>query len=115
MKNFLWVFALLCFELNADYVKKTIAVCADAESIEALHAFTKEHAIEKGGLELEMWLMQNDCKVIDKKTAIKVMNYTGETQRILKVLLKKSGEIVYTPNRGIQIEQPGQKNVIYKF
>ncbi len=115
MKYILGLLLCACFELNADYVKKTIAVCADEQTIEELELFTKDHAIEEGGMELEMWLIKHECKVIDKKTAVSVIGYTGKEHRVLKLLLKQSGEIVYAPSKGIQVEQPGQKNVIYKF
>jgi len=106
---------LLSLSLQADYVKKTIGVCSSEETLLELQEYAKEHMLEKGGLELEMWLMSHDCKIIDKHTKIEVLDYTGKRTEVLKVLLKKSGDIVYTINKGIQIEQPGQKNILYKF
>ena len=65
--------------------------------------------------EIEHWIMKNDCKVIDKNTQIEVLDYTGKKKVVLKVKLKESGEIMYALSKAIQIEQPGQKNVIHKF
>lgn len=115
MKITLLLSILLALSLQADYVKKTIGVCSSAETLLELEKYSKTHILEKGGLELEMWMMSHDCKIIDKKTKIEVLDYTGKRTEVLKVLLKKTGDIVYTLNKGIQIEQPGQKNVIYKF
>ena len=115
MRHILILTVLLGLSLHADFVKKTIAVCALEETVAELKEYSKEHVVEKGGLELELWLLNHDCKVIDKKTAIEVLDYTGKKTEVLKLMLKKTGEVVYTQNKGIEIEQPGQKNVIYKF
>ncbi len=106
---------LLGLELSADYVKKTIAVCSDKDKVFELREFAKKENIDKGGVEVELWLMNHECRVIDNKTRIEVLEYKGKEQEVLKLLLKDSGDIVYAPNRGIQIEQPGQKDIIYKF
>ncbi|PHR59434.1 MAG: hypothetical protein COA44_00380 [Arcobacter sp.] len=115
MKHILLLSILLALSLEADYVKKTIGVCSSQETLLELNEYSKTHLLEKGGLELELWLMSHDCKIIDKNTQVEVLDYTGKKTEILKVLLKKTGDIVYTLNKGIQIEQPGQDNIIYKF
>lgn len=115
MKYTLLLSILLTLSLQADYVKKTIGACSSEETLRDLEAYTKDHMLEKGGLELEMWLMGHNCRILDKKTNVEVLDYTGKRTEVLKVLLKKTGDIVYTINKGIQIEQPGQKNILYKF
>ena len=115
MRYTLLLTLFLGLSLQADYVKKTIGACSSVEALLELQEYKKEHVLEKGGLELEMCLMSHDCKIIDKKTQIEVLDYTGKKTEVLKIMLKKSGDVVYTINKGIQIEQPGQKNVIYKF
>jgi len=115
LKYILIIMIMLGLDLSADYVKKTIAVCASEGMMRELSEYSKEHLVEKGGLEVELWLMKHECKLIDKNTAIEVLDYRGKRTDILKLKLRRSGEVVYTLNRGVQIEQPGQKNVIYKF
>ena len=115
MKYTLILTILLGLNLNADYIKKTIAACAAEETISELQAYASEHKIEKGDLDLELWLMNHECQIIDKKTKIEVLGYTGEKSDVIKLLLKETGNIVFAPNKGVQIEQPGQKNIIYKF
>jgi len=115
MKFILLTSLLFTLTLQADYVKKTVGACASEEMFLELQEYSKEHVLEKGGLELEMWLMGHNCQVLTKKTAVEVLDYTGKKEEVLKVLLKKTGDVVYTTNKGIQIEQPGQKNILYKF
>ena len=105
---------LLGLNLNADYVKKTTAVCDNENTLLELADYQKT-IVSKDTLELEMWLMGHDCKIIDNKTKIQVLDYTGKITGILKIKLKKDNSIVYGLGRAIQIEQPGQKNIIYKF
>jgi len=106
---------LLIGYAQADYIKKTIGVCSSKENMEELKMYTKDHALAKGGLETELWLLDHECKVIDKNTKIDVLDYKGKEQEILKLRLKESGEIVYAFEKGVQVEQPGDKNIIYKF
>lgn len=115
MKTILIVMILLGLDLSADYVQKTIVVCASEKTFTEVLEYSKDHVMEKGGLDIELWLMNHECKIIDKKTEIEVLDYTGKTMEFLKLKLKKTGEIVYSRKHGVQIEQPGQKNVIYKF
>jgi len=114
MRTILLLTLLLTFA-QADYIKKTIGVCHSKESMKDLKEYAKKHILEKGGLEVELWLLKHDCKIIDKNTKIDVLDYTGKQQEILKLRLKASNEIVYAFNKGIQVEQPGEKNIIYKF
>ena len=114
MKTIL-ILTLLLTYIQADYIKKTIGVCKSKERMADLKTYAKEHILEKGGLEVELWLLNHECKIIDKNTKIDVLDYKGEEQEILKLRLKDSGEVVYSFNKGVQIEQPGQKNIIYKF
>ncbi|HIC43924.1 MAG TPA: hypothetical protein EYO73_06425 [Sulfurimonas sp.] len=115
MKAILFLSILLTLGVHADYVKKTIGVCSSEETLIELKTYSKTHILEKGGIELEMWMMAHNCKIIDKNTKIQILDYTGKNSEVLKVLLKQTGDIVYTTNKGIQIEQPGQDNIIYKF
>mgnify|MGYP000191405970 CR=1 FL=1 len=106
---------LFGLELSADYVKNTAAACSSEETITALKEQIDTKKVALDGIEMELWLMKNDCKVIDKKTQIEVLDYTGKKKKILKIKLKKTGEVRYGLSKAIQIEQPGQKNVIHKF
>lgn len=117
MKSIMILVVLFGLGLHADRVKKTVTVCSEEATITELREYAKTHSIDKvkGGVELELWLMSHNCKIIDNKTEIEVLDYTGKKNQILKIRLKKTGDIVYGMNKGIQIEQPGQKNVIYKF
>jgi hypothetical protein len=101
--------------LLADRVKETAAVCMSAETIAELREYRDVQKHVKDSLDMELWLMSHDCKVIDKKTEIEVLDYTSKQKEIVKIQLKKTGEVVYGLSKAIQIEQPGQKNVIYKF
>ena len=102
---------LLGLNLSADYVKHTAVGCASPETIQRIDG--KKATLDAS--ELELWLMKNNCKVIDKKTLIEVLDYSGKKQMNLKLKLKKTGEILYSQSKAIQIEQPGQKNIIHKF
>ena len=115
MRFTLMVTILLGLELSADYVKETAAVCADEATVIELAKRAKAQNVKRDGVEMELWLMSHDCKVIDKKTPIEVLDYTGTEKKIVKIRLKKSNEIVYAHSKAIQIEQPGQKNIIHKF
>lgn len=115
IKFALILITLFGLELSADYVKKTAAACSEEETINTLQKGMDAKKIAQDGLEMELWLMKHDCKIIDKKTQIEVLDYTGKKQRILKIKLKETGEVVYGLSKAIQIEQPGQKNVIHKF
>jgi hypothetical protein len=115
LKYILIVTILLGLNLNADYIKQTIAACNAEETVAQLQEYAKKHKIEKGDLELELWLMKHECQILDKKTKIEVLEYTGKKKEHVKLLLKESGDIVFAHHKGIQIEQPGQKNIIYKF
>ena len=106
---------LFGLELFADYVKNTAAVCEDEKTVLELIERKKLKNSQLDGLEMELWLMNHGCKVIDKKTKIEVLDYTGVEKEVLKIRLQKSNEIVYGHSKAIQIEQPGQKNVIHKF
>jgi hypothetical protein len=101
--------------LCADRVKETAAVCMSAETIAELREYRDVQKHPKDSLDMELWLMKHDCKIIDKKTEIEVLDYTGKKKDIVKIQLKETGEVVYGLSKAIQIEQPGQKNVIYKF
>ena len=101
--------------LQADRIKKTLVVCSSIESVVELKEYSKEHSMKEDALDMELWLMNHECKIIDSKTEIEVLDYTGNKKEILKIRLKKTGEVVFGLSKGIQIEQPGQKNVIYKF
>lgn len=114
--KFLVTIMLFCgMGLFADRVRETAAVCTSAETIVELREYrdVKEHV--KDSLDMELWLMKHDCKIIDKKSEIEVLDYTGKKKDIVKIQLKMSGEVVYGLSKAIQIEQPGQKNIIYKF
>jgi len=102
-------------DLFADRVKETAAVCMSAETIAELREYRDVQKHAKDSLDMELWLMKHDCKIIDKKTEIEVLDYTGKKKDVVKIQLKKTGEVVYGLSKAIQIEQPGQKNVIYKF
>ena len=115
IKFALILMTLFGLELSADYVKKTAIACSEEETIRTLNDSVDAKTIAQNGLEMELWLMKNNCKVIDKKTQIEVLDYTGKKQMILKIKLKKTGEVVYGRSKAIQIEQPGQKNIIHKF
>ena len=106
---------LFALGLQADRVIKTAVVCTSAETVTQLKEYRKAHQGQKDGFDMELWLMSHDCKVIDKKTEIEVLDYTGKQREIVKIQLKKTGEVVFGLSKAIQIEQPGQKNVIYKF
>jgi len=115
MKCIAIVTILLGTSLCADYLRETMAVCDEATTLTQLQGYSKTHKVSKDSVEMEMWLMSHNCKVIDRKTEIEVLDYTGKKTEILKIKLKKTGAVVYGFNKGIQIEQPGQKNVIMKF
>ncbi len=102
-------------ELMADRVKKTMTVCSEEATVNELTEYTEAKKMAEDGLNLELWLMGHNCKVIDNKTQIEVLDYTGKKKEIVKIKLKQSGEIVYGLSKAIEIEQPGQKNIIYKF
>lgn len=106
---------LFALGLHADRVKKTLAVCASEKSVVELAEYSKVHPVEEDALGMGLWLMKHDCKIIDNKTEIEVLDYTGKKKEIVKIRLKKTGDVVFGQSKGIQIEQPGQKNVIYKF
>lgn len=115
MKYFLIIMIFFGMDLFADRVKETAAVCKTAETIAELREYRDVQKHAKDGLDMELWLMGHDCKVIDNKTEIEVLDYTGKQKDIVKMQLKDTGEVVYGLSKAIQIEQPGQKNVIYKF
>lgn len=109
------IMLMLSLNVSADYVKKTTAVCQDEKTILELSEKFVAEDVAKDALEMEMWLMGHNCKIIDKKTAIEVLDYTGKNTGVIKIKLKKSGAIVYGKGKGVQIEQPGNKNIIHKF
>ena len=115
MRYFLIIMVFFGMDLFADRVKETAAVCSSAETMSQLREHREANKDQKNGFDMELWLMSHDCKVIDKKTEIEVLDYTGKQKGIVKIQLKKTGEVVYGFSKAIQIEQPGQKNVIYKF
>ena len=115
MKFILMFMMVLTLNLSADYVKKTMAVCADEDTMLELLVILDKKEVDTDALEQEMWLMSHNCQIIDKKTAIEVLDYTGKKTGIIKIKLKKKGEIVYGTGKAVQIEQPGDKNIILKF
>ncbi len=115
MRFVLVLIALFGFELLADRVKETMTVCSEETTINELTEYTDTKKMAEDGLDLELWLMKHSCKVIDNKTQIEVLDYTGKKKEIVKIKLKQSGEIVFGLSKAIEIEQPGQKNIIYKF
>ena len=115
MRYFLIIMVFFGINLFADRVIETAAVCTSAEMIAELREYRDVQKHAKDGLDMELWLMNHDCKVIDKKTEIEVLDYTGKKKEIVKIQLKKTGEVVFGLSKAIQVEQPGQKNVIYKF
>jgi len=115
MKYILAIMLMLSLNVSADYVKKTMAVCDEEETVYALDSKFDAEKVKKDGVEMEMWLMSHNCKVIDKKTEITVLNYTGKKTGVVKIKLVKTGEVVFGQGKNVQIEQPGDKNTIYKF
>jgi len=115
MKYILAIMLMLSVNVYADYVKKTMAVCVEEKAILELDDHVEVKEIAKDGLELEMWLMSHNCKIIDKKTEITVLDYTGKKTGILKIKLVKTGEVVFGQGKSVEIEQPGNKNIIHKF
>ena len=115
MKYIAMLTILLTAGLYADYVKKTMAVCDEVQTVIELQEYRDTHKASKDAVEIELWLMSHNCRIIDRKTAIEVLDYTGKRENVLKIKLKATGAVVYGLNKGIQIEQPGQKNVIMKF
>ena len=76
--------------------------------------------------ELPAWLDEATFKRTYEKAVVEatrigylrqnsVDSITGKNKEILKIRLKKTEEVVFGRSKGIEIEQPGQKNVIYKF
>jgi len=112
MKYTLTLLLLLGLSLNADYVKKTTAVCDDADTLLELAELSKQENMAAGSLELEMWLTGHNCKIIDRKTSVEILDYTGKATGIIKVKLKEENDVVYGLGKAFQIEQPGQKNII---
>ncbi len=115
MKTIWIVMILLGMDLYADRVKETAAVCSSAETMGQLREYREEKKLKNDSMDMELWLISHDCKIIDSKTEIEVLDYTGKTKEIVKIMLKKTGEVVFGLSKAIQIEQPGQKNIIYKF
>ena len=115
MRFALILMILLGLELSADRVKKTMSVCSEEATVLELMEYKEAKKMSEDGLNLELWLMSHNCKIIDKKTEVEVLDYTGKKKEIVKIMLKKTGEVVYGLSKAIEIEQPGQKNVIYKF
>jgi len=115
MRYILAIMLILSLDLSADYVKKTMAVCDEETSVLDLANKVEVQENLKDGLEMEMWLMSHNCKLIDNNTEIKVLDYTGKKTGVIKLKLVKTGEIVFGPGKAVQIEQPGDKNTILKF
>ncbi|MDF1882081.1 hypothetical protein JHD50_12360 [Sulfurimonas sp. MAG313] len=114
--KYLLILTILCvLNLQADYVKKTTAVCKTKQMVIDLREYSGASLEAKDPLELELWLLSHECKIITKKVAIEVLDYTGKEIEVIKIRLKKSGEVVYTYGQAIQIEQHGQNDIIYKF
>ena len=106
---------LLGVSLSADYVKSTMAVCPDEDTVlELIHEY-EVNDVKADAMKLEMWLMGHNCKIIDNKTPIQVLNYTGKKTGIIKMKLKTEGDIVFGQGKDVHIEQSGDKNTIYKF
>jgi len=115
MKYILVIMLMLSLNVSADYVKNTMAVCPDEETVlDMIHEY-QVHDVSGDAFELEMWLMGHNCKIIDNKTPIEVLDYTGKKIGIIKLKLKKDGDIVFGQGKDVQIEQSGDKNTIYKF
>ena len=115
MRFALILMVLLGSVIWADRVKKTMSVCTEESTVHELMEYTEAKKMSEDGLSLELWLMGHGCKIIDSKTAIEVLDYTGKKKEVVKIKLKKTGEVVFGLSKAIEIEQPGQKNVIYKF
>ena len=115
MKYILAIMLMLSLNVSADYVKKTMAVCDEEETVLELSSIAESERMAKNGLNAELWLMSHNCKVIDKKTEITVLDYTGKKTGVIKIKLVKTGEVVFGQGKNVQIEQPGDKNTIYKF
>jgi len=115
MRFVLILMMLFAIELSADRVKETMTVCAEESTVYELREYTEAKKMSEDSLNLELWLMGHECKIIDKKTEIEVLDYTGKKKEVVKIKLKKTGEVVFGLSKAIEIEQPGQKNVIYKF
>lgn len=103
---------LLGINLSADYVKKTMAVCDEEATILELAQYSEANEAAKDAMQMEMWLTGHNCRIIDRKTEIEVLDYTGKITGIIKIKLKKSGDVVYGRGASVEIEQPGQKNII---
>jgi hypothetical protein len=115
MKLSLIFILLLGVNVYADYVKKTVAACSEAKTLNWFHSDPELAVLQQDAIAMELWLIKHDCKVIDRKTAIKVLDYVGKKKIMLKISLTKSGEIMYVLSKDVQIEQPGQDNIIHKF
>ena len=115
MKYLFVMMFLVGTSVYADYVKNTMAVCPDEETVLELINEYEIGDVSGDALKLEMWLMGHNCKIIDNKTGIEVLDYTGKKTGIIKLKLKKEGDIVFGQGKDVQIEQSGDKNTIYRF
>ncbi len=115
MRYILAIMLILSLNVSADYVKKTMVICDEEKTVFELDTKVEAEEMRKDGVDMELWLMSHNCKVIDKNTEIKVLDYTGKKTGVIKLKLIKTGEIVFGPGKAVEIEQPGNKNIILKF
>ena len=76
MRYILAVMLILSLNVSADYVKKTMVICDEEKTVFELDTKVEAEKIRKGGVDMELWLMSHNCKVIDKNTEIKAIGKT---------------------------------------
>lgn len=61
---------------------------------------------------LNQYAIANDCKFSSSVDAIEAIDYDPATDKTLfiKILVKRSGDILYAKRHHLLIEQPGKKN-----
>lgn len=102
----LLVSSLTSYSLYGDSVKMSALACPSI-------ALLTPSVDMDDSLELERYAIHNGCKVISKDTQVHVVDYAKNSKTIyVKIKLLQSGELLYTKQKNILIEQGGTKNIM---
>jgi len=107
--KYLFILLALFLVLNADKINKKTLACPDIDKL-------KKAPVHEGAdpLDLNMYIIANDCKIISKDTEIEATGYDprNSTEIYQKIIDKKSGKTFYILRSSIFVEQGGKKNIL---
>ena len=105
----LFLFSLLTSFLLADYVKGETLACPSISTLK-----NAEYETEGDFVKVNLYAIKNNCYILNRSDSIQAIGFdvASEQNLIIKIKYNKTSQILYIQRKAVQIEQPGNKNII---